>query len=264
MSTGLLTKNSGADDYAALLAISNAVAKWWNETFSARYGFLVVVSSTKAKACCDMGTQLFTTGSFPESPGPFKRIGALLVLGRLHPLFDFHPFKLEGGNIVETGTSMTEEERIAWLTRILVLCIPATFGAMQLETNGHEQYLDEWEGFPSPHYRLEFMAWLRWLDYYGDMRPMFGGDQTKWEQFLSERLSRMVMSASLIVEASYYLSVTLKPGAAKTKIQGDIGECLKNLDEDIRLDLYYDSDAQVVAVPDMEPPAGTAAASGNK
>jgi hypothetical protein len=84
-----------------------------------------------------------------------------------------------------------------------------------------------WQGFPSLHYLLEFLVWLRWLDDFHQYEHLFGKE---WPTVSKQSLARMVMSTALIVEACYYEAKSPFPP----------NSCLKNLRDEQRIDLMYD------------------------
>jgi hypothetical protein len=79
----------------------------------------------------------------------------------------------------------------------------------------------------------------------------WGGDLAEWAAFSKARLARMVMSTSLMLEACYYLSPSLEGTASKLLTSGY--SLPSELDEDLRLDLYYDTDAEVRSTPKIKP-----------
>lgn len=236
MSTGLLTNTPGSTDQAAALEIADIVATWWNVKQAKAYGFGFVISESKVKQCCEKAGELFERNIFPEPPGPFKRIATFLVLGRLFQFFQIRPGYPEDGKWVATDFKPDPMHNDAWVARMLVMTIPVIFSGMYVDIGKERVLLDEWKNFPSLHYRLEFMALLRWLDLNDSHKANFT-DKKTWEDITNDRLTRMIMAVSLIIEACYYLSS--KEGASN-KIQSKDSHCLQDLDEDLRLDLYYD------------------------
>lgn len=250
MPSGILAETPGDKDVEALMFLADAVGQWWNEKRAPDWGFSVRVSEQKIRECCDQGGALFSTGTFPDSPGPFKRLSTLIVLGRLFPFFQFKAGFAKNGTWQEGHAAPTGEEETAWVVRMMVLTIPFAFPKMVVSIDGKEQVLDEWNGFPSSHYRLEFMGWLRWLDGCEDFQPFFEKSPEKWTKFCSERLARMVMSTSLMLEACYYLSPVPDDHRARLLQSGYSGS--KDLDEDLKIDLYYDTDAAITRAPKVE------------
>src|ERR1051325_7474225 len=151
---GLLSSESGNSDYSQALLIADSVAEDWNLASSKVYGIDLYIVENSVVACCDKGAELFSSGCFPDQPGPFKRAAAFCVLGTLYPFF-----KMTGEQAPQR-----DFERHAWLARFMALSIPAVLARTKVNVNGKWVVLDDWRGFPSPHYLLEFLAWRRWLD----------------------------------------------------------------------------------------------------
>jgi hypothetical protein len=222
---GLLSTQSGSLDVQHAQLIADCVAEDWNSVQKDLYGIMLWINPHGIKKCCQIGTQLFENGFFPPQPGPFKRVAAFVVLGRLYPFF-----KMTGREAPQT-----EHERQAWLARFMGLLVPAALRTMKVFINNKWTTLEGWKGFPSPHYKLEFLAWLRWLDHFERYRPKFP-DLAEWTRFSSERLARMVMSTALMLEACYYIDVADQLSGIRAQVSG----CLANLNESQEIDLIYD------------------------
>ena len=232
-----------------MLLLTDAVGQWWNKNQAPVYGFSLRVSEAAVRACCNQATDLFSRGVFPDNPGPFKRMATYLVLGRLTPFFTFRSgFNDTNGRWIEGCCPTDEQEHVAWITRMLVLSIPFTFAKLYVHIQGRDIPLGQWNGFPSSHYRLEFMGWLRWLDGYSQLKPHL--PSLSWGKFNDDRLARMIMSTSLMLESCYYLGKMRERGKCAL-----LDECYcgaPTLDEDLRLDLYYDTKGQASSVPEIE------------
>ncbi len=223
MGIGFLTPDE-RDDLSILLTTADTIAARWHLKGEG-YGFKVSVNHNSAIRACDLGRRLFSTQFFPEQPGSFKRVAAFLVIGRLYPFFEF------------SGEKMPAEAKHGWLSRLMALSIPMMLCQMKADLHhGSEPWtiLNKWKKFPSKHYKLEFLAWLKWLDCMERYKTALATD---WQEVHIRRLARMVMACSLIIEAAYYLNQSEIPSDG---LQHHSGNCLsKPLTADQMLDLSY-------------------------
>lgn len=229
---GLLTSENEDQDYQFAFRTARCVQNWWNENQSKIYGFRLGLYAGSLRDCCKIGSGLFDGPYFARPPGPFKRTSAFVIIGRLNPFFGFHPLAKPKEHTVSLVPS-SEGEKQAWLARIMTLMIPAILSGTRANIGGNHILLSEWVGFPSPHFKLEFLAWLRWLDRCESYRDVLGNKE--WEKFYERRLARMVMATSLMIEACYYAS-----NPAEGTICGNTASCMESLGDDHELDLIYD------------------------
>ena len=217
---GLLTLKQGQEDYLKSHAIAASVSGLWNAHCSGIWGYDLHWHVPNINQCCDLGDKLFRSGFFPEGPGPFKRTAAYLVLGKLYPFYSIQ---------VRAGLDpLSPDEKQAWLTRFLILSVPAILRQITIDIEGNTIPMNAWKGFPSLHFQLEFLTWLRWLETLEKHSTKLSIGE--WDELQTARLSRMVMAGSLIIESVYYSS----PSPIST------GSCFKALNEEQRVDLYYD------------------------
>jgi hypothetical protein len=108
------------------------------------------------------------------------------------------------------------------------LSSPAVLRQITLNIEGNTIPMTGWKGFPSLHFQLEFLTWLRWLETLDHHCDKFSVKE--WGEVKTARLARMIMAGSLIIEAVYYSSPSPIP----------TGSCLKALDDEQNIDLYYD------------------------
>jgi hypothetical protein len=216
---GLLDIASGQPDVDRATGVARTVCGLWNARCSGSWGFVLKAHLPEIKAICLRGAELFGTAEcFPREPGPFKRAAAFLVLSRLSPFYS-----VNNG----VGVGFTAQERHHWNTRFLVLSVGPVLRQTHLMLDGHSRHvMASWKGFPSLHYLLEFLVWLRWLDDFQRFEPLF---QAEWRAVSMQRLARMVMSTSLIIEACYYGAKSPFPSS-----------CLDKLSEEQRKDIMYD------------------------
>lgn len=216
---GLLDTQSGQPDVDRAVGVAASVCGIWNTRCGSGWGFQLKAHVPDIRVVCNLGGELLRTNKyFPTEPGPFKRAAAFLVFGRLYPFYSTNNGE---------GTGFSETERHNWNTRFLVLSIGPVLRQTHLMLDGQPHHIMQgWKGFPSLHYLLEFLVWLRWLDDFQRFEKCFPGD---WPLISSQRLARMVMSTALILEACYYDSKSPFPNS-----------CLKNLSTEQLIDLRYD------------------------
>jgi hypothetical protein len=223
---GLLVQEDGVVDYQAVSDVVESIAKWWKINKEPDWGFEFFAVRSKIEYCSDFGSRLFKSGYFAENPSPFKRVAAFLVICRLHPFFCY---KFSEGIKFETPT-----EEIAWNVRLLALSIPSILANQEVLLENKRVPLPAWTEFPSLHYLLEFFAWLRWITRMQEHQPKFSADE--WQEIYLQRVARMVLACSLMIEASYYAA----ENRSQDSIRNLIMPCLNDLDENLRIDLYYD------------------------
>lgn len=192
---GLLVTVSEKEDLEAIEDIADDVATLWNEYGGKDYGFGVAYDTARIKQCYDKALPIL--GSFfPNPPGPFKRVATLLVFGRLYPFFYF------------TGRNLSPKETQEWLSRIVALMLPISLSTLKVNISTHKDVdtwvaLDKWSGFPSVHYKVEFLGFLEWLDNFQWLLVRIPASDHK--MVIDNRLARMTLALSLIIESCYYL-----------------------------------------------------------
>jgi len=201
-------------DYRAVEFVTQRVARQWNEYGGKDHGFSLIVSKERLRASCDKAHQILSPPRFPVPPGPFKRVAALLILGRLYPFFGLRPRPL------------SDEVHDQWLARVLAMLIPATLISLEVNLSTHGDTtrwvrLDHWSGFPSPHFKLEFITFVQWLDSYDWPSHVRNGTHEL------DTLARIILSTALIIEGCYYVAET-KAKTTSGRIMGHCGACLPN------------------------------------
>ena len=203
------------EDAQAILRFANLVATLWNENGGPDFGFEIRVGENEVKRCCNEARHvLVESGMFPIPPGPFKRVAALIVCARLFNFFDFVP------------KPVSAQERDAWQARIVALLIPVGLSVLEVnvsKTEGVQRWvkLDKWKGFVSHHYKIEFLAFLQWLEICDWANQSMG--QNEWRLFRTKRLARMVLATTLILEANYYAGEYQMPADSLRKIYKPYG-----------------------------------------
>ncbi|WP_395746627.1 hypothetical protein [Prosthecobacter sp.] len=229
---GLFSAQKGyqKEDYQIALEASKRIAAWWNVDHHELYGFKLVVSAHDLNDSCSTASRLFdeTPFYFARPPGPFKRVAAFLVTGCLNPFFGFKPLGKPASRREALPT--TDHEKRVWHVRFLLLALPELFEQLKFKVNGQWEKVC-WEGFPSPHFQLEFMNWLKWLD---RLSKNHVSKDVDWDDFQKKRFARMVMATALSLEASSYTSSKTPCG-----VQGKIAGCMSKLTPQQREDLDF-------------------------
>lgn len=228
---GLLSSEAGDSDFEQAFQVAASIQEFWNTKQAPSWGFNLTIFKASIRECCEAGGRLFSGQYFANPPGPFKRAAAFLVIGRLMPFFGFEPIN---GN--KELVPQTSRECHAWLARMMALSIPAVLGSTRAQLGGEWLTLSEWGGFPSSHFKLEFLAWIRWLDSFEHFKKYFPSN-SEWDQLHEQRLARMVMATSLMIEGCYYCSGST---ASESKIRGNTATCFERLEDEHEIDLIYD------------------------
>jgi len=193
----------------------------WNEYGGDANGFSISVGEKELRYCCDKGAEVLET-YFSHPPSPFKRVGAFVVLARLFPFFGF------------TKSPPTPVAKNQWYARLAALLIPPTLRGMKVDVSDDDQHekwmlLDKWTGFPSPHVKVEFLAWLEWLDPLQGVPPPSGMPREDWESLLNDRLARMILRTSLLIENMYYLCEISAKVGTEGCLRGQCRRCMKGI-----------------------------------
>lgn len=222
---GLITTANGADDVDAVRVLANEVAALWNENGGKDFSFTLRVGRRNIQKCCDHGTKLLRRFCpAGNEPGPFKRVATLVVLSRLEPFFEITPPK--------SGSDKTQ-----WLARISALLIPVALKALRVDVSGGKKVkiwerLDNWKGFPSPHFKADFLAWLSWMDTLCWLDSEFpeAARKEKWLRVKEDRIARMILVTALILESCYYYGEINSGVAVMKQICGKCRSFLGNPD----------------------------------
>jgi len=225
---GLLDDRGGDYDYQAVFDIAWPIAQIWNNFGGENHGFKLKVGKTQIKECCRIGDEvLIQSKKFPNCPSPFKRVAALIVAAKLFPFYEQVP-----------APPYPAVQQI-WLSRLVALLIPGALSVLAINVSDNEKIpdlkqMDHWNGFASTHYKIEFLKFLQWLDSFDWVKVQ--GDREMWKSINRERMARMIMGVSLIIEANYYIGEVGPP--KPEHLRGKCKQCLK--DQDLT-PLTYDS-----------------------
>lgn len=225
---GLLVSGSLEADKQAITRVADRVAILWNDYGGHDFGFKIQHGEDQIEFCSKRATSIFEK-YFPDPPGPFKRVAALLVFGRLYPFFEFIPSR---------RSSQDDEE---WLARIVALMIPVSLRLLYADVSATKdahtyKAIDAWKGFPSIHYKVEFLAFIQWLDNLEWAVKRLDGleenviadvkERMKMDEVINSRLARMILATSLIIEACYYGSETLPQQPEQSNLRGKCLGCI--------------------------------------
>ena len=220
---GLLVDDDINKDVDAVASIARRIAFNWNTYGGYHHGFTIKWGEAQIKQCCERASEIFQGTCFPLTPGPFKRVAALIVLGRLNPFIAFDPeLKIT-----------TDDNR--WLSRIMALFIPVTLSRLTLNIAPHIGpprwvHLDKFHGFPSAHTKVDFLNWLTWLDSMNWSKNGADAMKVEFTDFPNQRLARMILSTSLILEGYYYCMEGLPEQPLPGHIRGKCRGFMKALD----------------------------------
>jgi hypothetical protein len=217
---GLLDDRGGTYDSDAVFDVAWGIAQLWNNFGGEQHAFKIKVGKAQIKECCRLGHDLLIQSKkFPNPPSPFKRVAALVVTAKLFPFYELVP------------SPHSQAVKQIWLARIVALLIPGALSILEVNISDNEKRpdlkpLDNWNGFASPHYKIEFLKWLQWLDRLEWVTVQ--GDRETWDQLNKERTARMIMGTSLIIESNYYIGETGPP--KPEYLRGKCKQCLKGQD----------------------------------
>ena len=235
---GLLTIADGSADVNKALDIANTVAVLWNDYGGQDNGFAVSVGKAEVRQCCGVGGAILSKFFGDHcNPGPFKRVACFVVISRLFPFFSLSKPPI-------TGTT------IQWHSRLSALLIPATLRVLHVNVSTAKdpdsapiwKTLSNWKYFPSAHLKLDFLAWLAWMDLLDRVQPYLhppeNVDPEKyWVEIRENRLARMILVTALMLESFYYCGEGLPAEPGPDHIRG---KCLTFLlqSEDLSALIY--------------------------
>jgi hypothetical protein len=193
--------NETKRDQEFILRLASHVCDFWNENGGPDHGVRLFVSKEAVRKVSEDGDQVLAA-FFPEEPGPFKRVAALLVLSRLTPLFALASPTSTPSNLEPVPLGLHDE----WIARICYLLVEPAFAALRVRgADGRTDLpLSEWAGFPSVHSKAEFLLLLEWLTDYPDGYFVGGVSGGSADDERLERKGRMVLAFTLILESVYY------------------------------------------------------------
>ena len=137
---------------------------------------------------------------FPKPPGPFKRVGALLVMNQLNSFFYFDP-------------PLNADQSQRWRAKVSALLIPVALAKLRVnltpdKPNPTWHRLDAWKGFPSPHFKMELLQYLEGMDNYEWVERLIEGTHLAdyKDRLITEKTARKIAATGLIIEACYYFN----------------------------------------------------------
>lgn len=199
----------------------------WNTKRCGHWGYSVDAKRKSIAAAYKFTEDLFTDNpALVSEPGPFKVAAVFLISGMKFIEFVYYPLKV-------VGKPMEPNEKRDWNNRLMMRAVSALLPQLKLTSTG-KRLTKVWQT-PSPHYRLDFLNFLRWTEF-----PEIGPSNPSQEikpsiEFV--RLNRLIMAVTLIIESCYYLS--------ENKISCDVLNHLEikteGLDDASRKDLLFDA-----------------------
>jgi hypothetical protein len=230
---GLLTLADGAEDAAALFSLGIDLATQWNESAAGSpdvgYGFKILSVQDDCETVCALGTRVLKA-YFSDPPSAFKRVAAVIVIGRLFPFIGFDP---ERAN---------ESESHRWLARLMVTMVPlvlrsidTTVTPCHLPRKSQTVTLKGFKRWPSVHVKAEFIEWMSSLD---SLPDIVATAERKGDIIADQRLARMIMAASLIIENAYYCMECAPATPTDDQIRTKCLPCIEKISTDI--DLMYE------------------------
>jgi hypothetical protein len=225
---GLLVSGNLEEDKKAIIRVADRVSILWNEHGGEEFGFKIRHGSDQIEYCSRRACEILRR-HFPDPPGPFKRVAALLVFGRLYPFFEFDPPR------------RSDQENEEWLARIVALMLPVSLRLLHADISSKKEVqtlksMDAWKGFPSVHYKVEFLAFMQWLDNLEWFSDCLDGlpenvitevkQRMRMDEVIDNRLARMILATSLIIEACYYGSEILPKQSDQAHLRGKCLGCI--------------------------------------
>lgn len=178
-------------------------AKAWNQKYSNEQGLWITVRPEACEAISQAGGDLLrkTFPEEPELPSAFKRVGTFLIFSAIHP-FLIARRRNERGEFQEPVVFTDELKDFAVSFTFQVL--PVIFAALEMNVDGRWIQMNHWTGFISEEYETEFQSFIRWIGNsdlvtYPKSSPVYD----------YARLGRIVLGASLILEANYRIDLEI-------------------------------------------------------
>jgi hypothetical protein len=230
--TGIIALNSGEYDYGIVEQLVETICRKWDQHCSAHYGFKVFVSPSAFKKFYEAGIRILEE-NFPLPPGPFKRVASLIVISQMYPFFHFEP-------------ELTLEASHRWRAKMTALLMPVGLAKLRVnltpdEANPTWQRLDAWYGFPSDHFKMEFLQFLERIDtcHWWEKTTIEGGLQEQIsERIITEETVRLINSTALMLEACYYWNEEWNHFALR--LRGKCNDFFDGSDPDVPNEFYYD------------------------
>jgi hypothetical protein len=193
---GILYENNVLDT-DLIFTICEVHAEHWNRKYAEEYGILLGIHREAVEAISIAGGNMLER-SFPKddgTPSAFKRAATLLVMMCIHP-FIVARQRDENGLFckpVVVGDSLRD-----LAVRFMADTLPLVFSVLVTDVNGEWVPLDNWKGFSSEDFETEFITFLKWLGNSDCVQHSLGNPV-----YNDERLTRIILGTSLILEASY-------------------------------------------------------------
>jgi len=179
--------------------IFRIAAEDWNRRNSRHEGILLKIEPHVSSLISKAGGVILDK-SFPRDPGTpsaFKRVSVLLLMMIIHPFLTARVEDQKG--LFNKVISFSDDTWKDFLIEYLFDCLPMMFGVLDAETETGSVPLAEWVDFPTIDFRREFRYFLRWVGGNSDLVKHSLGNPI----YDDERLARIALGASLVLEACY-------------------------------------------------------------
>lgn len=232
MTTGIIARESGDHDFDVARQLLGIICKMWEQHCSSHYGFKVNVSPSAFARLYTASTELLQK-HFPVPPGPFKRVATLVVMSQMHPIFHFEP-------------ELPHDASQRWHAKMTALLIPVGLAKLRVNLTPEEpdptwQRLDAWCGFPSEHFKLEFLQFLERVEtYHWWEKTMIEGkmEENIANRLITDEVVRLINAMTLILEGCYYWNEEWSIQALR--LRGKCNDFFDGSDTDFEREFYYD------------------------
>jgi hypothetical protein len=175
---------SGDSDFIRAKFLCQELIFFWDEHFKDRTGYIIRIDGESVSQICLLAQEhIFSGKSLPLHPGPFKRAAAFCLLFRQFVDVEFVP--------LNKGRRMSQEESVAWRSRLAALSIPMVLGFCIVKG---ERMKKRWRP-ATDHLKGELLNWLRWMD-----PPLEEG------AVRLDRVLRSILVFAMLIEQSYYIT----------------------------------------------------------
>lgn len=199
------------------------VCRRWKANQAQDWGFWFQFDRYSIEKACRFSVDLMTGNSaFPKNPGPFKLTSAFVVSC-------WYFLDLEVIPVAEDKAEGPKDGCKYWKSRLIFLAIQFFLAQLKIGEDDSRLLQKVWH-VPTPHYRLDFLNFLRLCDFpsEGPVDPTSKDRPT----VNTPRVSRLIMAISLIIESCYYSS--------ENDLRCDVKDSIKLSQESLTDEELYD------------------------
>lgn len=237
--TGLIALQDGDHDYDIAKQLVGTICRAWDQHCSSHFGFRVFISPSAFERFYKSAVDVLDR-DFPLPPGPFKRVATLAVMAQMYPFFHFDP-------------EMTAEAGLRWRAKMTALLIPVGLAKLRVNLTPDEpsptwQRLDAWCGFPSDHFKMEFLQFLERVNtchWWERMMAEGAMEEAICRRIITEEIVRLIFSTALVIEGCYYWNE--EQGSEGEELRGKCNDFFDGGDADMVKEFYYDRELFVGA-----------------